>query len=323
MSLRQYRSRQYQNRQYRSKQHQSGFTLLELMVAMTIFAVLAVAGWQVFDSVSRSKERAQIQFDVLTDLQYAYGQFQRDMMQTAAYQLPSSQQSAQNPAQNASSEPVPSQSENTEQNNAADTMNNGASNGASDGTQSVNGAHSSSVGSQQNTSNAAKYQPNRALSGVSAFALKNNRLSFVRYADPDPRYLASPALERVVYYFDEKGLVRERYTSLEDNRNEQPLQSRVIEGVTGGQFQVLLPVPSQQFPTEQSNAASDFGAAQNSSNNQFELTQNKADPLLPKGVRVSFNIPVGSEVTAISWVYALNKTPPVSDATSDANQTDP
>ena len=36
-----------------------GFTLLELMVAMAIFAMLAVAGWQVFDSVNRARERAR------------------------------------------------------------------------------------------------------------------------------------------------------------------------------------------------------------------------------------------------------------------------
>ncbi|MGB2082134.1 MAG: PulJ/GspJ family protein, partial [Psychrobacter sp.] len=39
--------------------HQRGFTLLELMVAMAIFAMLAVAGWQVFDGVNRARERAQ------------------------------------------------------------------------------------------------------------------------------------------------------------------------------------------------------------------------------------------------------------------------
>ncbi|MGB5877815.1 MAG: prepilin-type N-terminal cleavage/methylation domain-containing protein, partial [Psychrobacter nivimaris] len=37
--------------------HQRGFTLLELMVAMAIFAMLAVAGWQVFDGVNRARER--------------------------------------------------------------------------------------------------------------------------------------------------------------------------------------------------------------------------------------------------------------------------
>ena len=42
---------------------QRGFTLLELMVAMAIFAMLAVAGWQVFDSVNRARERAQFHAD--------------------------------------------------------------------------------------------------------------------------------------------------------------------------------------------------------------------------------------------------------------------
>ena len=50
---------------------QRGFTLLELMVAMAIFAMLSVAGWQVFDSVNRARERAQFHADNLAVLQYA------------------------------------------------------------------------------------------------------------------------------------------------------------------------------------------------------------------------------------------------------------
>ena len=46
---------------------QRGFTLLELMVAMAIFAMLAVAGWQVFDSVNRARERAQTHADNLAE----------------------------------------------------------------------------------------------------------------------------------------------------------------------------------------------------------------------------------------------------------------
>ncbi len=67
---------------------QRGFTLLELMVAMAIFAMLAVAGWQVFDSVNRARERAQYHADNLAVLQYAYLQLQQDMAQIVAYQAP-------------------------------------------------------------------------------------------------------------------------------------------------------------------------------------------------------------------------------------------
>lgn len=65
---------------------QRGFTLLELLVAMVIFAMLAVAGWQVFDGVSKARERAQIQADILADMQYSYLQIQQDMAQLVAYQ---------------------------------------------------------------------------------------------------------------------------------------------------------------------------------------------------------------------------------------------
>ena len=63
-----------------------GFTLLELMVAMAIFAMLAVAGWQVFDGVNRARERAQFHADNLAVLQYAYLQLQQDMNQMIPYQ---------------------------------------------------------------------------------------------------------------------------------------------------------------------------------------------------------------------------------------------
>ncbi|WP_199508971.1 MULTISPECIES: type II secretion system minor pseudopilin GspJ [unclassified Psychrobacter] len=65
---------------------QRGFTLLELLVAMVIFAMLAVAGWQVFDGVSKARERAQIQADILADMQYSYLQIQQDMAQLVAYE---------------------------------------------------------------------------------------------------------------------------------------------------------------------------------------------------------------------------------------------
>jgi len=75
---------------------QHGFTLLELMVAMAIFAMLAVAGWQVFDSVNRARERAQYHANNLAVLQYAYLQLQQDMGQIIAYQAPDAQSVSNN-----------------------------------------------------------------------------------------------------------------------------------------------------------------------------------------------------------------------------------
>lgn len=72
----------------RTAEQQLGFTLLELMVALAIFALLAVSGWQVFDGLNRAKERAQTQAQQLTDLQYAYLQIQQDMSQVVAWYNP-------------------------------------------------------------------------------------------------------------------------------------------------------------------------------------------------------------------------------------------
>ncbi|GAA0312417.1 type II secretion system minor pseudopilin GspJ [Psychrobacter aestuarii] len=64
---------------------QRGFTLLELLVAMVIFSMLAVAGWQVFDGVSKARERAQVQADILAAVQYSHLQMQQDMAQLVPY----------------------------------------------------------------------------------------------------------------------------------------------------------------------------------------------------------------------------------------------
>ena len=69
-----------------SQRWQHGFTLLELLIAMAIFAMLAVVGWQVFDGLNRAKERAQYHADQLSELQYAYLQIQQDMRQVVPYQ---------------------------------------------------------------------------------------------------------------------------------------------------------------------------------------------------------------------------------------------
>lgn len=58
-----------------------GFTLIELLVAIAIFAALALAGWQVMDNLSQARDRAKLQADRLSDLQYAYGQLAQDFSQ--------------------------------------------------------------------------------------------------------------------------------------------------------------------------------------------------------------------------------------------------
>lgn len=64
---------------------QNGFTLIELLVALAIFAMLAVAGWQIMDSITKSRDRANLQLGKLSELQYAYLQLSQDFAQTSNY----------------------------------------------------------------------------------------------------------------------------------------------------------------------------------------------------------------------------------------------
>lgn len=75
----------WQGWQFRSRKKQAGFTLLELMVALAIFAMLAMTGWQIIDSLTKSRDRAKIQIKAISELQYAYLQLGQDLSQTTNY----------------------------------------------------------------------------------------------------------------------------------------------------------------------------------------------------------------------------------------------
>jgi|JI10StandDraft_1071094.scaffolds.fasta_scaffold15413_5 general secretion pathway protein J len=62
----------------------AGFTLIELVVAMSIFAILAAAGWKVFDGLMKTRERATIQAKQLMNVQAVYAQLNRDISQAIA-----------------------------------------------------------------------------------------------------------------------------------------------------------------------------------------------------------------------------------------------
>ena len=59
----------------------NGFTLVELLVAIAIFAILSALGWQTFDHIVKIKERNATHEENLSQLQEAYQQIQRDSLQ--------------------------------------------------------------------------------------------------------------------------------------------------------------------------------------------------------------------------------------------------
>ncbi len=243
--------------------HQRGFTLLELMVAMAIFAMLAVAGWQVFDGVNRARERAQFHADNLAVLQYAYLQLQQDMGQIIPYQAST--------------------------------------------TQSVSVANNKPQSSEQ----ISEIAPEPFMS------LDEEHISFVRFADPDPRYQNSNSIQRIEYIFADERLIRRQYTSMEGGRDSISLDSVLLEGVTAGSWQAYLPELSTKFPSDYANSGS-------STNTAVRQSANTANPkptavLLPKGVVVSFTY----QDIPITWQWALAPQPiSHSNSQSMANNTD-
>jgi len=61
-----------------------GFTLLEMLVAITLLAVMAVIGWRALDSMTRSRERLTDHDARLDALKVLFGQFQADCEQMAS-----------------------------------------------------------------------------------------------------------------------------------------------------------------------------------------------------------------------------------------------
>lgn len=58
-----------------------GFTLIELVVAMAIFAVLTLSGWQVFNNLIKVRERTTVKAEQIAAIQEAYEQLSRDFAQ--------------------------------------------------------------------------------------------------------------------------------------------------------------------------------------------------------------------------------------------------
>ena len=254
-----------------------GFTLLELMVAMAIFAMLAVGGWQVFDGVNRARERAQFHADNLAVLQYAYLQLQQDMNQMIPYQA------------------VDTQGANSLINNAA--TNNTANNNGSN-----NNANNS------NQENAPAPEPFMSLDGA--------RISFVRFADPDPRYQSSASVQHIEYIFADERLIRRQYTSLAGGSDSISLDSVLLEGVTAGRWQAYLPELSAKFPNKDSSSINNntiSAQLTNSPNNTSEII------LLPKGVVLNFTY----QDMPITWQWALTPQPIPNVSTNTSHKNTP
>ena len=252
-----------------------GFTLLELMVAMAIFAMLAVAGWQVFDGVNRARERAQFHADNLAVLQYAYLQLQQDMGQMIPYQA------------------VDTQGANSLINNAS--TNNAASNNT--GNDNTNNS---------NQENALAPEPFMSLDGA--------RISFVRFADPDPRYQSSASVQHIEYIFADESLIRRQYNSL--GSDSISLDSILLEGVTAGRWQAYLPEVSAKFPNKDSSNINN-----NAPSGQLASSANAASEimLLPKGIALNFTY----QDMPITWQWALTPQPIPNVSTNTSNKNIP
>ena len=62
----------------RSPKKQHGFTLVELLVAITIMAIIAVLGWRGLDSIVRARVSLNADLDQTRGLQLAFAQMQSD-----------------------------------------------------------------------------------------------------------------------------------------------------------------------------------------------------------------------------------------------------
>ena len=245
---------------------EQGFTLLELLIAMTIFAVLALAGWQVFDGLNRAKERAQYHADQLSELQYAYLQIQQDMSQIVPYQKVTAQAAA----------PTANRPE---------------------------GAPESPAPEVKKTTPASP----------PLLQLEPEQLSFVRFADPDPRYQSSPALVQVTYLIEGEQLIRRQFTQIGEAEQAVSLDSVLLTEISGAAWQAYTPEVSSRFP-------SDDNAGQNNSASLLPNASSTQKPVvaqLPKGIGLSFTY----HDMPLSWQFALATPAAPSKALSTDNKT--
>lgn len=62
----------------------TGFTLLELLVAISVLSIVSLIAWRGLDSLVHTRERLQPQAEEVRDLLVAFGQIERDLAQVVS-----------------------------------------------------------------------------------------------------------------------------------------------------------------------------------------------------------------------------------------------
>ncbi|MGJ7498847.1 type II secretion system protein GspJ [Variovorax sp. ZT5P49] len=93
---------------YRLQCTASGFTLIEVMIAIVIMAVLSLIAWRGLDSMSRANTQLQARTEETAQLMRALQQIQRDLTWRTTVELPSGDIDA--PPQEGTSQPSPAPS---------------------------------------------------------------------------------------------------------------------------------------------------------------------------------------------------------------------
>ncbi len=68
----------------RRSEKQQGFTLLEVMIALTVFAIISLLAWQILDGAMRTTAATNVRANDLNQLQRAYNLLERDFFQLQA-----------------------------------------------------------------------------------------------------------------------------------------------------------------------------------------------------------------------------------------------
>jgi len=63
----------------RTASHRTGFTLVELLVAIAVLAIVAVLGWRGLDGILRSRQALTAQMEQTRGIQLAFAQLQSDL----------------------------------------------------------------------------------------------------------------------------------------------------------------------------------------------------------------------------------------------------